>query len=87
MVGEGDKLVPIINELAMANESEGGHSIVILSRKDKEELEELLNNAGIDLRGNEVSQSYRLILGWSCSVTHSSFVCICVYICLSILFL
>lgn len=52
ILGEGDKLIPIITELAMANASEGGGSIVILSQKDKEELEEILNTSGINLYGN-----------------------------------
>lgn len=57
ILGEGDKLIPIISELAMANESEGGGTIVILSQKDKEELEELLDHSGINLYGKQGQNS------------------------------
>ena len=37
--GRSDKVVPLISELCVARESEGGSVIVILAEKEKEEME------------------------------------------------
>jgi hypothetical protein len=44
ILGWNDKLLPLIHELAVANESEGGGVIVILAEKDKEEMEEEISS-------------------------------------------
>lgn len=45
-------LIPIIEQIALANESEGGGSIVILTQCAKLELEATINAAEINLRGS-----------------------------------
>jgi hypothetical protein len=40
ILGWSDKLLPIIRQLALANESEGGGVVVILAERDKEEMDE-----------------------------------------------
>ena len=45
MLGWNDKSLSIIQQLALANESEGGGCIVVLAENDKEELEETLASA------------------------------------------
>ena len=53
ILGWGDKLLPVINQIALANESEGGDVIVILAEQDKEEMEqEILNSKVLQLRGS-----------------------------------
>lgn len=49
MLGWNDKSLAIIQQIAFANESEGGGVIVVLAEQDKEELEEIMQ-AAIDLR-------------------------------------
>ena len=38
MIGWSDKIVPLLREICLANESEGGTTIVILAEQDKEEM-------------------------------------------------
>jgi hypothetical protein len=38
VVGWSDKIVPLLREICLANESEGGTTIVILAEQDKEEM-------------------------------------------------
>jgi len=56
VIGWGDKLVPILNQIAIANESEGGDNIVVLTHQDKEESEEFLREKTVQkellLRGS-----------------------------------
>ena len=53
IVGWGDKLLPIVNQLALANESEGGDVIVVMADRDKEEMEEeMLFHEDLHLRGS-----------------------------------
>eukprot|EP01134_Creolimax_fragrantissima_P001921 CFRG1921T1 len=54
ILGWNDKIIPIIKELALANESEGGGTIVVLSTRDKIEMEQDIVNAEIDLKGTEI---------------------------------
>jgi len=52
ILGWSDKVPPLINELALANESEGRGMVVVLSRVDKEEMEEIVEDS-CDLRACE----------------------------------
>jgi ion channel POLLUX/CASTOR len=60
ILGWSEKGFPILHQLALANESEGGLPIVVLSEHDKEEMEEKLRAAvsskhnGLRLRGSRV---------------------------------
>ena len=60
MLGWNDKSLAIIQQLALANESEGGGVVVVLSENDKEEMELTLLSAveslqgGMKLMGTEV---------------------------------
>lgn len=45
-------LVPIIQQIALANESLNGGSIVVLTETPKLELEEVINAAGLNLYGS-----------------------------------
>lgn len=42
MLGWNDKSLAIIQQLALANESEGGGYVVVLSENDKQSMEEIL---------------------------------------------
>jgi ion channel POLLUX/CASTOR len=52
ILGQGDMLIPIIEQIALANESAGGGSIVLLTQCPKLELEATINAADINLRGS-----------------------------------
>lgn len=60
MIGWTSKSIPVLDQLALAAESEGGGNIVVLAEHDKEEMEEDLKNAcravdgPLDLRGSQV---------------------------------
>jgi len=60
ILGWSDKALAIIQEIAFANESEGGGIIVILAEEPKEEMEEILGSAvearehGLKLLGSKV---------------------------------
>lgn len=43
--------MPTIQQIALANESEGGGLIVVLTTSPKEELEDLILGSSLDLRG------------------------------------
>ncbi|CAK9031960.1 Ion channel CASTOR, partial [Durusdinium trenchii] len=45
LLGWSDKVIPTIRELAIANESEGGGVVVLLTERDKEEMEQDLSSA------------------------------------------
>jgi len=60
MIGWTSKSIPILDQLALAAESEGGASIVVLAERDKEDMEEDLKTAcsavesPLNLRGSQV---------------------------------
>lgn len=60
MLGWSDMSLAIIQQIALANESENGGVIVVLAKNDKEDMETELNNAmdsqeeGLQLKGTEV---------------------------------
>jgi len=60
MLNWNDKSIAVIQQIALANESEGGGVMVVLSNLEKEEMEERLENAinakenPLDLMGTEV---------------------------------
>ena len=54
IIGQGDKLIPLIRQLCLANESEGGNPIVVLTTSKKSELEELIATAAIKYHGSDV---------------------------------
>ena len=60
ILGWSDKALPIMQQICLANESEGGGMIVVLADFDKEEMEETLNAAlqskehAFELLGTEV---------------------------------
>lgn len=54
IIGQGDKLLPTIIQICMANQSEGGGLIVVLTRLPKTELEDTIADAQIDTLGSDV---------------------------------
>eukprot|EP01012_Entosiphon_sulcatum_P028750 TRINITY_DN3486_c0_g1_i1.p1 TRINITY_DN3486_c0_g1~~TRINITY_DN3486_c0_g1_i1.p1 ORF type:complete len:1047 (-),score=166.69 TRINITY_DN3486_c0_g1_i1:35-3175(-) len=54
ILGWSDKTIPYIKEIALANESEGGGVIVILSENPKAETENAITMSGVDLKGSTV---------------------------------
>jgi len=60
MLGWSDMSLAIIQQISLANESDGGGIIVVLAKKEKEEMEAELNAAmdskegGLQLKGSEV---------------------------------
>lgn len=55
ILGWSDKVLPLIRELAIANESEGGGVIVVLAEHEKDEMEDAVADAlGDELRGSLV---------------------------------
>ncbi len=52
LLGWNDKIFSIIKEIASANDSIGGGCVVVLSDKDKEEMEREIEEANIDLKGS-----------------------------------
>lgn len=54
IIGHGDKLIPTIEQICKANESEGGGLIVVLSALEKEDLEDVVAQSGIKLEGSRV---------------------------------
>ena len=52
IIGQGDKLMPTIEQIALANLSEGGGLIVVLTTLPKQELEDLVSC--VNLRGTRV---------------------------------
>jgi len=49
-----DKLLPVAEQIAMANDSDGGRPIVILAERPKEEMDDEVADSGIDWKGSEV---------------------------------
>lgn len=55
IIGYSDKLVPVIQQIAIANESEGGGIVVVLADLEKQELEEHIASCDfLDLHGTQV---------------------------------
>jgi len=56
LLGWNDKILPLIREIAEANDSEGGGMVVILADRDKQEMELDIENyfSGEDLKGTQV---------------------------------
>ena len=54
ILGWSDKLLPILDQVSQANESDGGGCIVVLADKDKEEQEGIIDDFGYDDRGTRV---------------------------------
>ncbi|KAK9828547.1 hypothetical protein WJX72_000707 [[Myrmecia] bisecta] len=52
ILGWSDKLLPIVDQICMANESEGGGPIVILADRAKEEMEDEVHRQNIDMKGS-----------------------------------
>ena len=60
---KGDKLIPMIQQIALANESCSGGLIVILTTLPKEELEYTIHEAAIDLKGTgKLSHIFNIFL-------------------------
>jgi hypothetical protein len=47
-----DKVLPLVHQLCLANESEGGGVIVVLSDREKPEIEHDITTSAIDFRGS-----------------------------------
>eukprot|EP00808_Paulinella_micropora_P024278 g51966.t1 len=54
VLGWSDKTIPILLELANANESEGGRPIVLLANREKQEMEVELFSGDLDYRGSTI---------------------------------
>jgi Trk K+ transport system NAD-binding subunit len=54
ILGWSDKLFPLIGQLAVANDSEGGGVVVVLAERDKEEMEAACQDALPDLQKTTV---------------------------------
>jgi hypothetical protein len=52
ILGWSDKLMPLLKELALAAESEGGGVIAVLADQDKQDMEAEIDQANLDLRGS-----------------------------------
>ena len=48
---QGDKLIPTIHQICLANASCGGGIIVILTITDKEQLEHTIRDANLNMQG------------------------------------
>eukprot|EP00854_Cymbomonas_tetramitiformis_P015635 gene15635-18540_t len=54
ILGWSDKLLPIVEQIALANDSEGGGVVVVLSARNKQEMEEAIGQAEFSFRGTKV---------------------------------
>jgi len=54
ILGWSDKTLPIVEQLALANESDGGKAIVILAEMDKEEMDDIIAEAELELHGSYI---------------------------------
>jgi len=54
ILGWNDRIIPLIDQLTQANESDGGKPIVILAEQDKVWMDEYLNDAIEDRRGSVI---------------------------------
>ena len=54
ILGWSDKMLNMIDQLCLANESAGGKAIVILAERDKQDMEEDIHKHIYNLRGSRV---------------------------------
>ncbi len=54
ILGWSDRVVPLIQQIAIANESEGGGVVVLLADQPKDEMERIIAETAGDLRGTSV---------------------------------
>ncbi len=54
ILGWSDKMLNMIDQLCLANESAGGKAIVILAERDKQDMEEDIHKQIHNLRGSRV---------------------------------
>ena len=54
ILGWSDKMLNMIDQLCLANESAGGKAIVILAERDKQDMEEDIHKHTYNLRGSRV---------------------------------
>eukprot|EP00607_Mallomonas_marina_P004123 CAMPEP_0182425190 /NCGR_PEP_ID=MMETSP1167-20130531/11536_1 /TAXON_ID=2988 /ORGANISM="Mallomonas Sp, Strain CCMP3275" /LENGTH=758 /DNA_ID=CAMNT_0024605639 /DNA_START=649 /DNA_END=2925 /DNA_ORIENTATION=+ len=54
ILGQGDKLIPTIRQISLANASCGGGIIVVMTTTPKEELEITIREANLEMHGTEV---------------------------------
>ncbi|GMH39161.1 hypothetical protein BSKO_07059 [Bryopsis sp. KO-2023] len=54
ILGWSDKLIPVVIQIILANESIGGAPIVIMAERDKEEMEAELARANLDMKGSRI---------------------------------
>ena len=63
IIGQGDKLLPTIEQIAKANQSEGGGLIVVLTTLPKQEVEEFILRSQVNLYG---TSKYKYIYIYKC---------------------
>ena len=54
ILGWSDKMLNMIDQLCLANESAGGKAIVILAERDKQDMEEDIHKQVHNLRGSRI---------------------------------
>jgi len=54
ILGWNDKVLPILEQLALANESDNGKAIVIMADLEKEDMDERVAESDLDMKGSEV---------------------------------
>ena len=54
ILGWSDKMLNMIDQLCLANESAGGKAIVILAERDKQDMEEDIHKQIHNLRGSRI---------------------------------
>jgi len=54
ILGWNEKLFPLIKQICLANESEGGGAVVVMTDKDKEEMEEEIDSHDFDCLGSRI---------------------------------
>jgi len=54
ILGQGDKLIPLIAEICKANASEGGGLVVVLCAMEKQAMEQIIEDAKIHTMGSDI---------------------------------
>lgn len=54
ILGWNDKILPIVDQLCLANASEGGAPILILADRDKTDMEEDIRRHQVNLQGSKI---------------------------------
>ena len=67
ILGWSDKVLSLVDQICLANASEGGRPIVILAEREKEEMEDAFRKHVLDCRGSTIICRYRLVS--ACLVT------------------